>query len=54
MAKRDEAGTPANGPSGEQRSMTERMLDLIRRFDAAERRGDRVRTARSGASTTPR
>jgi hypothetical protein len=37
MASEDQAGTPAD-ESGETRSMTKRMLDLIQRFDAEERR----------------
>jgi hypothetical protein len=37
-ATRDQKGVPAEGPSGDERSLTTRMLDLIHRFDAKERR----------------
>ena len=38
MANRGQTSTPADGPSGEERSMTKRMLDLIHHFGADERR----------------
>ena len=38
MASKDQAGTSADESSGETRSLTKRMLDLIHRFDAEERR----------------
>jgi hypothetical protein len=38
MTNHDHASTAADGSSGEERSMTKRMLDLIHRFDAEERR----------------
>jgi hypothetical protein len=38
MASKDQAGTSADESSGETRSMTKRMLDLIHRFEAEERR----------------
>ena len=37
-ATRDQKGMPAEGSSGDERSLTARMLDLIHRFDAKERR----------------
>jgi hypothetical protein len=37
-ATRDQKGAPAEGSSGDERSLTTRMLDLIHRFDAKERR----------------
>ncbi len=37
-ATRDPNGVPAEGSSGDERSLTTRMLDLIHRFDAKERR----------------
>jgi hypothetical protein len=37
-ATRDPNGVPAEGSSGDERSLTTRMLDLIQRFDARERR----------------
>ena len=37
-ATRDQKGVPAEGSSGDERSLTTRMLDLIHRFDAKERR----------------
>jgi len=37
-ATRDQTDTPAGEPSGDERSLTTRMLDLIQRFDAKERR----------------
>jgi hypothetical protein len=37
-ATRDQKGMPAEGSSGDERSLTTRMLDLIHRFDAKERR----------------
>jgi hypothetical protein len=38
MANHDHAGSTEDGSSGEERSMTKRMLDLINRFDAEDRR----------------
>jgi hypothetical protein len=37
-ATRDQKGASAEGSSGDERSLTTRMLDLIHRFDAKERR----------------
>lgn len=39
MTHRDKGSPHPEEMSGEKSSMTERMLDLIRRFDAEERRG---------------
>jgi hypothetical protein len=37
-ATRGQKGVPSEGSSGDERSLTTRMLDLIHRFDAKERR----------------